>query len=90
MKRERERKIAFVVVVFCIIIGLFVWSFWKASRYKCPNDYDSPEEYLNSVAEWSSKIQKENPQMTTEEILEKRVQELEKHRCESSKWLNYD
>ncbi len=55
--------------------------------FKCPNDYASPEEYLNAAAKFVHDFNQIIPNSASADLLEYRQQLLESHQCEPSKWL---
>lgn len=71
-----------------ILIGVLAY-FWifPRDKFKCPNDYATIEEYVDGTAKWISEKMDKNPNLSEEDILEIRTKELEKYRCESSKWM---
>lgn len=56
-------------------------------EYKCPNDYATAEEYIRALVMWSKAQMVKNPQVSQEELLKMRGEELTAYGCENSKWL---
>jgi hypothetical protein len=55
--------------------------------FKCPNDYASPQEYVNAAAKFVHDINQILPNSASADVLAYRQQLLESHKCEPSKWL---
>lgn len=55
--------------------------------FKCPNDYASPEEYLNAAAKFVHDFNQIIPNSAGADLLEYRQQLLAWHQCEPSKWM---
>lgn len=91
-------KTLLVAIVAMMLIPLAIWFYsYKSSlqqnsitNFKCPNEYGTPEEYLDSVGQWIRTELDKNPQISTDEMLNLRNKELEKNGCGSSPWSEED
>ena len=54
--------------------------------FKCPKEYDTREEYLESVDKFADYLLEENPQITTEEAFTKRGEWFVSNGCEKGNW----
>jgi hypothetical protein len=79
-----------------IITFLIIWSSIHktqnsiSSDFKCPNDYKTIEEYVESLAKWIRVTMDENPKITPDEIQKLRDEEIAEHKCSLSNWLSED
>jgi hypothetical protein len=55
--------------------------------FQCPNDYASPQAYVNAAAKFVHDFDQIFPNSAAADVLEYRQQLLESHQCEPSKWL---
>jgi len=55
--------------------------------FKCPNDYTSPQAYLNAAAKFVHDFDQIFPNSAGADVLDYRRQLLTAHQCEPSKWL---
>ncbi len=82
LKNINETLIAGVVLLVLFIPLAFYSSKNDDSfGFKCPSDFQEPEEYINSVAKWISEYFKKYPEATEEEMMAVRDKLIEKNRC---------
>ena len=74
------------VVAFTALIGFLIWVEPTRDNFRCPNDYQTADEYINGMFEWISEELKKAPQMTREELLEERARLFLQYNCEKSRW----
>ena len=56
--------------------------------YKCPTEYDTKEEYLESLATYTTNALKKNPNTTEEELFQKRAGWFASMKCEKGHWTD--
>ena len=83
------RAVMVITAVAAISIGGYFYFSNKNTKYvaedfRCPEDYKSPQEYTDSLARWISESQKNTPEMTLEELLTKRYDNLVAHGCKQT------
>lgn len=79
-----------VILAVCGAAGYFYFAHgWQEGTpaFRCPNDYASPEAYLEATARFIAEEQKNNPNITDAELLEKRQNFLAKNGCASSRYF---
>ncbi len=86
-KRNLMQFIFWVVVVAVLMVG-GAFKNKIDDGFKCPNDYGSAEEYLNSVAQMIKTETDKNPEISFDELMNLRNEELDAHKCEPSKWMD--
>ena len=60
----------------------------RTDGFRCPNDYETAEEYVEAVFKWTSEELKQSPNLTQDDLLSRRNAQLSEHGCERSKWLD--
>jgi hypothetical protein len=67
------------------VFGVFIFYSPKSNNsfgFKCASDFETAEEYVDSLAQWISKYTKKYPGATTEEMMAVRDKLIEQHKCE--------
>ncbi len=75
----------FVVLLCAFSLSVFYYyKFDKNLEFRCASEFSSPEEYVDSVARWTSSYLKDHPNATQEEIRSERVKLLKEFNCGES------
>ena len=56
--------------------------------YKCPMEYDTEEEYFESLVTYTNNALKKNPNVTEEELFQKRADWFTSMKCEKGHWTD--
>jgi len=84
-----------IIICLMAIVGLLlVSSFYNPKNndpfgFRCPSDFKTSEEYIESVAQWISKYQEKYPEATEEDIMVVRDSLIEKNNCEGTPFTIY-
>ena len=73
------------IVAFVALIVFVVWQDRATNSFRCPNDYQTADEYINGMFEWISGELKNNPKMTKEDLMNKRMNLFLENNCEKSR-----
>ena len=82
-----------LMAVFAVVVFVFggIWfSTHNATdqpEFKCPEEYGTSKEYLDDLAQWIKKSTDTNHDMTVNELLRLRNNELRNHKCNPSPFL---
>ncbi len=77
------------IVVALATGALYLSDHWPTTDgFRCPNDYQTAQQYAEATAQWISEELKKSPNLTQEELLSRRNIQLSEHKCETSKWLD--
>ncbi len=63
---------------------------YDSSNFKCPKEYSTNEAYLESINKWTDDELLKNPEVTEEELTDKRAKLFAKHNCEKGNWVTRD
>ena len=74
------------IVAFIALIGFVIWVEPMRDNFRCPNDYQTADKYINGMFEWISGELKNNPKMTKEDLMNKRMNLFLENNCEKSRW----
>jgi hypothetical protein len=87
LKILSKYKVVLLVILIAIFFGLWAY-FHTPTRfsYKCPNNYETAEEYIDAVARWMREEMDKNPNISLEELTGIRYEEFQAHGCEHSRW----
>jgi len=85
-----SRKNIILGVIALASIGVFFipWGSQNPDTFRCPNGYETVEAYIEGVAKWASEELKKSPDMTRDELLDKRTTLFSENGCERSRWAD--
>lgn len=87
----KKHKYAFIVLVGALVISfVLIGSVSIYDDFKCPNEYATNEEYLDSIDKWTDDELLKNPEATEDELFDKRTKLFAKHNCEKGNWVSRD
>lgn len=75
-----------LILAICIAIGAYSSRSPQPDTYKCPNDYATVEEYIDSFGVWLKAEQTKNPMISEADLVAKRLELFQSHSCQKSKW----
>lgn len=85
MKKIEINETLLTCIIALVIVSLFIFSIQKnddSFGFKCPNDFETPEKYIESVGQWANNYLIKYPGATKEEILLARNNLFEENQCE--------
>jgi len=92
IKSSDKAFLVTLIVIIPIVILFYVYNplnleYTVIPEFKCPNRYQTSEEYVEGIAQWTKSTINRNPKISNDEILKLRESEFKKHKCDPSPWL---
>lgn len=77
-------------IIVATSAGTLYWTWGRGTSdgFRCPNDYETAQQYAEGTAQWLSEELKKSPNLTQDDLFSRRNAQLSEHGCERSKWLD--
>lgn len=87
MNFKMNKTLLMGVAAILVALGIFIaWYNSASNTFRCPNDYATEGAYVTGVTGWASGELVSAPNMTAEELRNKREALFKEHHCAPSRW----